>query len=220
MAIDDALLPKSRPNDTLPSFFCHAAQGVGCYADAAPNSIVGSLQRGPIMSRAIIALILTLAAVEAAQAQTLADIDRREAALIEAWKATPLTVRKAFFVAEHPHGFGEYVERSGNVFKPGEKLVTYAEPVGYGWKDIGNGLYEFGFKVDFVIKSPNGDVLGGHEDFADLTQQSHARNREFMTVLTLNISDAPPGDYIVEYKLHDVSSDKTANFNLPFKIAQ
>ena len=172
------------------------------------------------MLRAIVVLILTLIGAEAGHAQTLADIDRRETAVIEAWTATPLTVRKAIFVAEHPEGFGEYLERKNNVFSPGEKLVAYAEPVGYGWKEAGGGIYEFGFKVDFVIKSPDGKVLGGQQDFADLAQKSHARNREFMVVLTLNISDAPPGDYVVEYKLRDVSSDKTATFNMPFKIAK
>ena len=71
------------------------------------------------------------------------------------------------FVAGHPDGFGQYVERPNNAFKKGEKLVTYAEPVGYGWKDIGNGLYEFGFKVDFLLKTPDGKVLAGQEDFAE-----------------------------------------------------
>ena len=171
------------------------------------------------MLRAITALILLLTAAEAAQAQNLAEIDRREAAVIEAWDATPLTIRRAVFVSEHPEGFGQYVARPSNVFKPGEKLVAYAEPVGYGWKSVANGEYQFGFKVDFLIKSPDGKVLGGQQDFADLSKTSHARNREFMIVLTLNIKDAPPGDYVVEYKLRDVSSDKATTFNLPFKIA-
>ena len=38
--------------------------------------------------------------------------------------------------APEPGGFGVYAERS-NEFKSGEKLVTYAEPVGYGWKELG-----------------------------------------------------------------------------------
>ncbi|HZK88753.1 MAG TPA: hypothetical protein VFC56_01265 [Stellaceae bacterium] len=172
------------------------------------------------MFRAIAALMLLLGFAGTGNAQTLGEIDRREAAVVEAWTATPLTLRKAFFVAKHPDGFGQYLERSGNAFKPGEKLVAYAEPVGFGWKDIGNGEYEFGFKVDFLVKSPDGKVLTGQEDFADLGEKSHARNREFMVVLTLDVEGASPGDYVLEYKLHDITSDKTASFNLPFKIAK
>ena len=40
-----------------------------------------------------------------------------------------------------------------------------------------------------------------------------------MVVLTLNLSGAAAGDYIVEYKLHDIASDKTATFQMPFKLA-
>jgi hypothetical protein len=37
--------------------------------------------------------------------------------------------------------------------------------------------------------------------------------------LTLNVTGAPPGDYVVEYKLRDISGDKSTSFELPFKIA-
>lgn len=172
------------------------------------------------MKRAIASLILFLASGGAGYAQTIEDIDKRDAAVTEAWAATPLSVRRALFVTGHPDGFGQYVERPNNAFKKGEKLVTYAEPVGYGWKDISKGFYEFGFKVDFLLKTPDGKVLTGQEDFADLSQKSHARNREFMVILTLNVTGAPPGDYIIEYKLRDVTGTKTGTFNQPFKIVE
>jgi hypothetical protein len=163
-------------------------------------------------------LFLLLISTASGAAQTIQDIDRREAALLDAWAATPLAVRKAVFVSEHPSGFGQYVERPNNVFKPGEKLVAYAEPVGYGWKDIGGGQYEFGFAVDFLLKSPKGDVLTGKQDFADLVEKSFARNREFMVTLTLNVTGAEPGDYVLQYTLRDTTSPKTVSFDLPFKI--
>jgi hypothetical protein len=170
------------------------------------------------MWRTALLLLAIVCATTPANTQTLQEIDKRDAAVIEAWNAAPLAVRKAIFVSEHPVGYGEYTERPNNAFKQGEKLIAYAEPIGYGWKDAGDGQNQFGFKVDFVIKSPDGKVLGGQENFADLTQTSHARNREFMIVLTLSLSDAPPGEYVVEYKLHDIASNKTATFSLPFKI--
>jgi hypothetical protein len=171
------------------------------------------------MLRAILAMLGVLLGATPLSAQSLQEIDRRYAAVLEAWEQTPLTVRRALFVADHPHGFGLYQERGSNVFKPGEALVVYAEPVGYGAKDAGSGLLEFGFAVDFLIKSPDGKILTGQQDFARLTQQSHVRNLEFMLLLTLNVSGAPPGDYVVEYKLRDISGDKTTSFELPFKIS-
>jgi hypothetical protein len=171
------------------------------------------------MKRMIGALAILLASSGAGYAQSLEEVDKREAAVLEAWNAAPLAVRRAIFVEGHPEGFGQYVERATSTFKKGEKLVTYAEPVGYGWKDVGNGMLEFGFKADFVIKSPDGKVIGGQEDFANLSQRSHARNREFMVILTLNLTNAPAGDYLVEYKLRDIADAKSAIFSQPFKIA-
>src|SRR4051812_32600582 len=112
-------------------------------------------------------------------------------------------MRRALFVAKKAQGSGQFEERSSNVFKAGEPLVAYAEPVGYGWKDVGNGMFEFGFAVDFLIKSPDGKILAGQQDFAKLAERSRTRNLEFMGTLTLNGTGAPPGDYVVEYKLRD-----------------
>jgi hypothetical protein len=162
--------------------------------------------------------ILSLSAL-GANAQSIEEVDKRRAALIESWQLTPLTIRRAIFVKGEPRGFGLYEEHSSNEFRPGEKVIVYAEPVGYGWKELGNGLFQLGFVVDFVIKSKDGEILAGKDNFMRIATDSHTRNLEFMVVLTLNMSSAPAGDYVIEYKLHDIASDKTASFQMPFKIA-
>jgi len=160
-----------------------------------------------------------IAFASAAQAQTVAEIDKRDGAVFEAWQKTPLAVRHVTFVDGHPDGFGEYQARADSVFKPGEKLVAYAEPIGYGWKDDGGGFYSFGFHVDFKIWDAAGKLIGEQKNFADLAQKSHARNREFMLVLTLSLSGAPAGDYVLEYTLRDITGDRSTSFKLPFNIA-
>src|ERR1700716_3315816 len=117
----------------------------------------------------LLAFVLITSSAEP-QAHSLTEIGRRDNAVIEAWQRTPLTVRRALFVVEHATGFGMYTQRQSNVFKPGEELIAYAEPVGYGWKPKGTGLFEFGFDVGFVIKKPNGEILGGNQNFAHLVQ--------------------------------------------------
>jgi len=169
-------------------------------------------------------LALPLAAIlfgGTAQAQTLAEIDKRDAAVLEAWNATPLTIRRAIFVDGQPTGFGQYVERANNAFKKGDKFITYAEPVGYGFKDLGGGVYQLGFKVDIQLKSADGSkVIVSKDDFAEIAMKSHARNREFNLLFNLSLGDTPPGDYLVEYKLHDIASTKTVSFSQPFKIVE
>jgi hypothetical protein len=172
------------------------------------------------MKLALSVLLVGVICCGAAQAQTLQEIDKREAAVIEAWNAAPLTVRRAIFVAERPDGYGDYVERPNNVLKKGDTLITYSEPVGYGWKDIGGGFYQFGFKVDFLVKAADGKVIGGQENFADLIKKSRAHLRDFMVLLDLSLGNTAPGDYVVEYKLRDIASDKTYTISQPFKIAE
>jgi hypothetical protein len=172
------------------------------------------------VKHAFAVLIAAIVFCGVAQAQSLEEIDKREAAVLEAWNATPLTVRRAIFVAEHPDVYGDYVERKDNVFKKGDKLVTYAEPVGYGWKDIGGGFYQFGFKVDFLVKTPDGKVVGGQENFADLAMKSRAYLRDFMVTLNLNLGNTEPGNYVVEYKLRDIASSKTYTINQSFKVVE
>jgi len=172
------------------------------------------------MARKLIFLTCLLSLPAGSFAQSLQELDQREAALMETWEKMPLSVRRAVFEKQRAEGFGMYQERPSNVFKPGEKLIAYVEPVGYGWKEGGNGTVQFGFDVDFLIKSADGKILTGQENFAKLAETSQRRNREFMVTLTMSVSGAPAGEYVLEYKLRDIASDKSMVINLPFTIAK
>ena len=168
--------------------------------------------------RLIFLAFALLLSIHAANSQSLEEVERRQAAVIEAWEKTPLTVRQAAFINGEPRGYGLYEEHASNEFKKVERVIAYAEPVGYGWKETGNGLFELGFVVDFLIKSKDGEILAGKENFMRIATESHRRNVEFFLVLKLSMGRAPPGAYVVVYKLHDIASDKTASFEMPFKL--
>src|SRR5204863_8437695 len=150
-----------------------------------------------------------LLSISAAKSQSLEEVGRRQAAVIEAWEKTPLTVRQAAFIKGEPRGYGLYDEHASNEFKKGERVIAY-------WKENGKRLFEFGFVVDFQIKSRDGEVLAEEENFMRIATESHRRNVEFFIVLSMG--RAPPGEYVVTYKLHDIASDKTASFEMPFKL--
>jgi len=61
-------------------------------------------------------------------------------------------------------------------------------------------------------------VLAEEENFMRIATESHRRNVEFFLVLKLSMGRAPPGEYVVVYKLHDIASDKTTSFEMPFKL--
>lgn len=164
------------------------------------------------------AALLAILAAPPAAAQSLADLDRAEAALAAVWAATPIQNRTAVLVASPPQGFGIYEPHPTSTYRPGEPIIAYAEPVGFDYQETAPGLWQFGFDVDLLIKTADGRILGGQENFDRLALTSRARNREFMLTLTLDLDGAPPGDYVVEYTLVDIVSDKTGVISLPFAI--
>jgi hypothetical protein len=154
-----------------------------------------------------------------AAANPLKDIDALRKAVTDAWQTMPLAVQHAMFVTEKAQITGAWSERPSNVFKPGEKLLTYVEPVGYTWKPRGD-MFDFGVSTDVVVKSVDGKVVGGQEGFSKVTLSSHTKLHEFMLNLTMSVDGIPPGQYVLEYKLHDLGSDKVATFAQPFTISE
>jgi len=154
----------------------------------------------------------------ASSAVTLDDIDALQQAVIDAWSKMPLTVRRVMFVTEKAPLLGAWSKRPTNVFKAGEKLLTYIELVGYTWKQQGSML-NFGATVDFVIKSPDGKILGGQENFAKLSLASRIKLQEFMINLTMSLDGIAPGKYVIEYTLHDLGGEKVVVVDQPFEIA-
>jgi hypothetical protein len=129
----------------------------------------------------------------------------------------PLALRRVQFIADRPGGFGIYRPRANNVFKPGEPLIVYAEPIGIGWKTEG-GVNRSLIVTDFEIRSPDGKVLGGQKEFGRFEFASHDRNHEIMTHLTITLSGAPRGSYVFAATYRDQVNNKSATLELPFEI--
>lgn len=170
------------------------------------------------LATALAATVLALGPLPVA-AQSLQAIEAAEQAVAAAWDTAPLSFRKVLYVSE-ALGFGAYVERPDANFRQGERILIYAEPVGYGYKANAEGTYDLGFRTDIKITTPGGETVLEQKDFATLQLASHAMNREFMLTLALDISEAPAGDYVLEYTVHDMASDEAGVISLPFTIAK
>ncbi len=153
----------------------------------------------------------------AAAGEHLKALDTIREAYIKQWLKTPLMVRNATFVSRPNGGYGKYTPRPDAVFKSGEEMLIYAEPLGYGWKKTDDG-YSIDFVVDFIVSSADGKVLGGRKAFQNMGLKSKVRNTEFFVSLTYTFSGIPPGDYLVSTTLNDRHSPKSVNFDLPFTI--
>lgn len=132
----------------------------------------------------------------------------------------PFAVGKVVFVSKPPTGYAMYEPRDGSVFKAGEALISYIEPVGLTWKDGAvKGKIESRFTVDFDILNPKGDILATQKAFGDFTFTGYHRNQEIYASLTMRVSGAPAGDYVLRFHFNDVNGGKRASVDQPFKIA-
>lgn len=131
-------------------------------------------------------------------------------ALAAAWKDLPFTALQAHLVADQPQGFGRYQIRKDNVFRGGEPVILYLEPVGYRViRDKQNGEFFYNLTADFNLVDAWGRVMSGRRDFAQF--QAHTRHFPDQVPLTFtyNINGLPPGDYRLETVLKDVLGNKS-----------
>ena len=130
----------------------------------------------------------------------------------------PFSVGKAVFVSERPKAYGAYSPRPEPVFKPGEPLITYVELIGLTWKASGDGLEQSNFSVDFEILEPGGKILAAQKSFGEFTFTGLVRNQELFTHLTLDITGAEPGDYVLKYTINDLVGERFTSFEQKFTV--
>ncbi len=133
---------------------------------------------------------------------------------LKSWDQLEFEPRVATFVNESEViGNGQYQEHS-NVFPPGENIVLYVQPIGFGHKQIqgqnGEKLYLMNFTADIVLSTKNGTIVGGGQDITLSQPISHYRNTELYTTLTVTQKNSfPAGDYIFKYTLKDQTTGKS-----------
>jgi hypothetical protein len=104
-------------------------------------------------------------------------------------------------------GYGVYVSHPP-VFKPGDTIALYVEPVGYGFKQVvdaqGNTLNQINLTANIVITGSNGTQLFSTKDVPVGLINSHNKNTEMFITLKVDQSTPfPIGDYKITYIIKD-----------------
>ncbi len=161
---------------------------------------------------------------KAAQAETAlaagdgsAAIRLMREALAQAWADMPLTLSNAMFVTAPADGYGIYSARGDNVFAVGETLRVYLEPTGFEWRED-KDLFTSLLTVDFDLSLPDGRVVAGQKKFGRFEYKSHVPNTECMANLTVNLSGAPAGDYVLDLTVNDEYGGGSARVQMPFSL--
>lgn len=139
-----------------------------------------------------------------------------------AWDAAPLAIPTATLIESRAAGFGIYTPRATHVYKPGEPVMIYSEPVGFGYKDAGEGKYTFGFTLDLAIAQADGTEAFRQDGWQHVELTSRTKNHEFMLTIDLDFGATPPpaGDYVLNFTIHDMNSTETAPISLPITISE
>jgi hypothetical protein len=142
-----------------------------------------------------------------------------DAAQESLWNALPFTVRNVQFV-NSAEAIGIYDARKDNVFKQGEKLLFYMEPLGYKFGNDGLGNYAINLSFDVELLAESGETVFKQTDFSAIKLASRKKNREMFAKFDLSIDGAPVGKYTAKLTVRDKNGDGSAPITMPFEIVQ
>ncbi len=166
----------------------------------------------------MVALASGLAAGLPARAQTVDAVMAAQRAVVAANDKTPLTSNNAMFVTSKAPMWGAFDKRATTVFRPGEPLHFYLEPVGMKHKEDG-GLITCGISLDVEVRQ--GDVIRyGRDNFIRADFPGHYGVAEVMLNGQLALLSFTPGDYTLKLVLRDHVSGETATVTLPFSYSE
>ncbi|RWX78694.1 hypothetical protein EPK99_08860 [Neorhizobium lilium] len=160
--------------------------------------------------RAFITAFAFIALSQTAHADAVDVLTKAETKTYEAWGKLPLTERAVTFITGPSQGYGMYQDKQSSIFKVGEKIITYVEPIGYSWKELPGDMYEMNFVSDLLFKTESGEVVTDQKGFAKNVLQSHNANMEFSMDFTLTLTGVPAGKYKLQYTIHDMSGNQTS----------
>ena len=127
-----------------------------------------------------------------------------------AWKRLSFTVVNVNLVAAPPEGYGRFIPRVDNVYRPGEPLIIYLEPVGFKVTRAEESReYQYRLTADFNLVDAWGLVVGGRRGFGRFHGVSRVFPNRLPLTFTYSLAGLPPGRYRVETILHDELGKKT-----------
>ena len=153
---------------------------------------------------------------------------------LSVWNQTEFNATFSTFVEPFSAaGYGVYEARN-NTFAPGETIVLYVEPVGFGHEqvieegDVNNNnsnttLYLMNMTADYGIAAANGTELQLIEDVEVLRNiTSHRPNTEMFLTLTItpDVQPLPIGSYVITYFVNDEVSGESFQLKKDIIIAE
>ena len=154
----------------------------------------------------------------AAAETSLTAYEAARAALLAIWAELPLTIRNVALTEEAPLGYGNYTVHEGNSFAPGETIHVYAEVLGYGWRDNGDGTYSKLLDADLALVDAGGTTVASKPGFVTTEVSSREKLLESDLAFNVTLTAFQPGAYKLQFTVHDRAGSKDAVFDVPVTL--
>lgn len=128
-------------------------------------------------------------------------------------------VRNFVFISRQASGWRKYETRGAPLFKAGEALQFYAEPVNIGWSGKGRS-YRFEMRIDVEIRTPDGRVIWGQRDYGHLAQDASAADPNTYITGSVAVNGLPSGLYILSVRYRDPMNNLTTETETGFGIVE
>lgn len=154
------------------------------------------------------------------------DFETARQQYLEAWNQTAFyAIFDTFIEPYSEQGFGAYTLHGSDVFRPGDTITLYVEPVGFSHDPVldeqGNTLYQMNLTAAVTIEDELGNVVGTIEDFPPLVLISHNKNTEmYMTITVTQEQPFPVGSYKLTYTIVDSATEETFIISKSIRVAQ
>jgi hypothetical protein len=151
------------------------------------------------------------------QNQPLLAIDVLSKTIQQVWNSVPLDVKKAVLVNEKAKAYGEYDARPDNVYKSGEIIRLYIEPVGLTRKKEGDHYVVAG-AFDYTVAREDGTILIGKENFGRLDAKTKNFGTHDYVDFDYNFTGLKPGSYVIKTVIRDLTGSKITSVTTPVRI--
>lgn len=148
-------------------------------------------------------------------------ISQAQDLLASVWGQTlAISFTQGLLVEQEATGYGVYNPRATNIFKPGEPILIYCEPVGFDYGNPGEGLWSVNFFIDLQVLDSGGNQLANLPEVTQYNMVSRHLNREIPANITYTLQGIKPGRYTLVTTLRDKNSQKSGSFQTAIEIAE
>ncbi len=124
------------------------------------------------------------------------------------WQEIPFSVGNVRLV----ENLTDYRNKNGNTYSGEDKIYLTSQIFGHNIRRTGDS-YMINVAVDFLVKTPEGKVLGGINDILQYNRITPIPVTDFYLNLTYSLGKAPAGTYIIQTTVRDLNSQKSTRFD-------